>query len=46
MIQFIKQVIRKKIKHDFQKFKAIRYFGREIYKGTITLNDAFEEQAN
>ena len=26
------------IKHDFQKFKTIRSFAREIYNG-ITLND-------
>ena len=31
MIEFVKQVIRKRIKHDFQKFKTIRSFGREIY---------------
>ena len=29
---------------DFQKFKTMRSFGREIYNGAITLNDTFEEQ--
>ena len=30
----------------FQKFKAIRSFGRHNYGGVIMLNDAFEEQIN
>ena len=32
--------------YNFQKFKAIRSFGRDIYSDFITLNDAFEEQIN
>ena len=44
MIQ--KKVIRIRVKHDFQKFKTIRSFGREIYSRIIALNDAFEEQIN
>ena len=32
--------------YNFQKFKAIRSFGRDIYNDFITLNDAFEEQIN
>ena len=31
---------------DFQKFKTKRSFGREIYRGIITLNDVLEEQIN
>ena len=46
MIYFIKQLIRKRIKHDFQKFKTIRSFWREICSAIITLNDALEEQIN
>ena len=30
--------------YDFQKFKQIRSFGREMYNGDIELNDALEEQ--
>ena len=40
MIWFIKQVIRKRIKHNFQTFKTIRSFGREI----LSLDDALELQ--
>ena len=38
-------MIRKKI-HDFQKFKTIRSFGREIYNGELemTLQDVLEKQ--
>ena len=36
----------KKDKAYFQKFKTIRSFGREIYSGIHTLNDALEEQIN
>ena len=32
--------------YDFQKFKTIRSFGREIYGSIITLNDTLEEQIN
>ena len=32
--------------YDFQKFKTIRSFGREIYSSIITLNDTLEEQIN
>ena len=32
--------------YDFKKFKTIRSFGREIYNGIITLNNAYEEQIN
>ena len=32
--------------YDFQKFKTIRSFGREIYSGIITLHDVLEEQIN
>ena len=28
--------------YEFQKFKAIRYFGRKVYSGVITPNDAFK----
>ena len=45
MIYFIKQVIGNRIKHnDFQKFKTIGSFGREIYIGIRTLDDPFQEQ--
>ena len=38
---------KKKIKiYDFQKFKTIRSFEREIYSSIITLNDTLEEQIN
>ena len=29
--------------HDFQKFKTIRTFGREIYNNDLSLNDALNE---
>ena len=29
---------------DFQKFKAIRSFGREIYNNDLSLDDALEQQ--
>ena len=29
---------------DLQKFKIIRYFGKEIYGGVIARNDLFEER--
>ena len=32
--------------YDFQKFKTIRSFEREIYSSIITLNDTLEEQIN
>ena len=32
--------------YEFQNFKTIRSFGREVYSGFIKLNDAFEEQMN
>ena len=32
--------------YDFQKFKTIRSFGREIYSSIITLNDTLAEQIN
>ena len=38
----MKQVKRKKIKHDFQKFKTIISFGRENYNDELALED--EEQ--
>ena len=41
----MKQVIRKKTS-DFQKFKTIRSFGREIYSSILTLNNALEKQIN
>ena len=31
-------------KYDCQKFKAIRYFRREIYNNKLTLEDALQEQ--
>ena len=34
------------MKHDFQKFKTIRHFGREIYSDVITLNNTLAEQIN
>ena len=46
MNYFIRQLLRKRVKYDFQKFKTIISFGREIYNSVITLNDAFEEQIN
>ena len=33
-------------KYDFQKFKTIRYFGREIDNGNLTLDCARENQMN
>ena len=30
--------------YDFQKFKTIRYFGREIYNSNLSQDDAFEQQ--
>ena len=41
MIQFTKQV-KKDETYDFQKFKTIKYFEREIYNDIIMLNDAFK----
>ena len=32
--------------YDFQKFKTIRSFGREIYCIILTLDHAIEEQIN
>ena len=32
--------------YDFQTFKKIRSFGKEIYSGTLKLNDAHEEHIN
>ena len=32
--------------YDFQKFKIIRYFEREIYSGILTLNHALEKRIN
>ena len=29
---------------DFQKFKVIRSFGREIYNNDLSLDDALEQQ--
>ena len=34
----------KKIKHDFENFKTIRSFGREIYSHNLSLDDALEQQ--
>ena len=33
-------------KYDFQKFKTIRSFGRDIYSINLSLDDALEEQVN
>ena len=30
--------------YDFQKFKTIRSFGREIYNNDLSLDDALEQQ--
>ena len=30
--------------YDFQKFKTIRSFGREIYNNGLSLDDALEQQ--
>ena len=32
------------MKHDFQKFKTIKSFGKEIYNNELTLEDSLEEQ--
>ena len=32
--------------YNFQNFKTLTFFGRWIYSGDLTLNDAFEEQIN
>ena len=32
--------------YDFRKFKTIRAFGKAIYEGKITLDQADEEQSN
>ena len=40
----IKQVIRKGSNYDFQKFKTIRPFGREIYNNDLSLDNALEQQ--
>ena len=37
---------KKKDETYFQKSKTILSFGREIYSGILTLNDALEEQIN
>ena len=45
MISFTSQVIRKRIKHDFQSFNTIRWlFGREICNNDLSLDDAIEQQ--
>ena len=45
MISFTSQVIRKRIKHDFQNFNTIRWlFGREICNNDLSLDDAIEQQ--
>ena len=33
----------KKIKHDFENFKTIKSFGREIYSHNLSLDDALEQ---
>ena len=33
-------------KYDFQKFKTIRSFGRDIYSINLSLDDALEEKVN
>ena len=40
----MKQLVRKRIKHDFQNFKTKRSFGREIYNNELSLDDALEQQ--
>ena len=35
-----------KYKYDFRKFKTIRTFGKDIYEGKITLEQADEEQSD
>ena len=35
-----------KYKHDFRKFKTITTFGKDIYEGKITLEQADEEQSD
>ena len=35
-----------KYKYDFKKFKTIRTFGKDIYEGIITLEQADEEQSD
>ena len=37
---------KKEKKYDFQKFKTIRSFGRDIYSINLSLDDALEEQVN
>ena len=32
------------MKHDFQKFKTTKSFGKEIYNNELTLGDSLEEQ--
>ena len=32
--------------YDFQRFKTIKSFGREIYNDDLTLKDALDEQIN
>ena len=39
----MKQVV-KKIAYDFRKFKTVRFFGKEIYNGKITLEDLHEKK--
>ena len=34
-----------KYKYDFRKFKTTRTFGRDIYEGKISLEQAHEEQS-
>ena len=46
MIQFIKQVNRKRIKHVIFKKLKLRFFGKAIYSSIVTLNDGLEEQVN
>ena len=42
MVEFIKQVIRKRTKYMI--FKTIRHFGRELYNDSLSLDNAFEQQ--
>ena len=37
-------MIRKRIKHDFQKVKTIRSFEREIYTNDLSLDEALEQE--
>ena len=42
----LKQVTKKGKTYDFQKFKIITSFWREVFSGILTLNDGVEEQIN